>query len=242
MEISVFERCKEFFRSRYENENDKDVRNYYEELNSSFNENDFQDYMKFRGKVEQLIHDFKKKNDKYPTVQFDQNVLKNHQVQEINYVPKKQSLEKPVFENYEKIISNGSRSICVVINSFDELIDAMKCVLWSLDNEPSTSLKIFQHILIMKDNKEVPITREDYENYTNDLISKATRNGQLYVQKDVIKGKMIWFYTNPTKKRLGYFLDGKLRTLRQIEKFYDIPRATLHNRLKKMNIDQAVKK
>jgi hypothetical protein len=236
------EESKRFFNHRYQTEKDRDIKNFIGQLESLVEEINFESHMDFRRSFEERVHDFKKKNDKYPTIHFDQNILKNSQVEEINYVPKKQSLEKPVFENYEKIIPNGSKSICVVINTFDQLIDAIKCVLWSLENEPSTAIKIFQHILIMKDNKEVSFTKEDYENYTNDLISKATRNGQLYVQKDVIKGKTIWFYTNPTKKRLGYFLDGKLRTLRQIEKFYDIPRATLHNRLKKMSIDQAVKK
>jgi hypothetical protein len=168
--------------------------------------------------------------------------LKNNKVEELTYVPKKQSLEKPVFENYEKITPNGSKSICVIINSFDELIDAMKCVLWSLENEPSTAIKIFQHILIVRNNKKVSFTQEDYELYTNDLIREATRIGKLYVQKERIKGKVVYFYTNPTKKRMGYFLDGKLRTLRQIEKFYDIPFTTLYSRLKKMSIDQAVKK
>jgi hypothetical protein len=242
MNKSELEESKQFLNHRYETEKDKETKNYITQLYSLFEDMEFDNYMQFRGAVDERLSDFRKKNGKYPSSQFDQNKFTNNQVKEINYVPKKQSLEKPVFENYEKVISNGSREICLVIESFDQLIDAMKCVLWSLDNEPSTSLKIFQHILIVKDNKEVALTKEDYENYSNDLISKATRNGQLYVQKDLIKGKMIWFYTNPTKKRMGYFLDGKLRSLRQIEKFYDIPRATLHNRLKKMSIDEAVKK
>jgi hypothetical protein len=235
------EEYQAYFVSRFKSEKDKDVLKYVQELYQSFSEKDFESFIGFKGTVDGLIHDFKKKHNKYPTAQFDSNNFKNNKVQEITY-KKKQTIEKPDYENYEKIETLGSKQICLVINSFDQLIDAMKCILWSLNNEPSTSAKIFQHILISKDNKEIPITREDYDLYTNSLINKATRDGRLYVQKKLINGKTIWFYSNPTKKRYGYYLDGKLRTLRQIEKFYDIPFTTLHSRLKKMNIEQAVKK
>jgi hypothetical protein len=242
MNKSELEESKKFLNHRYETEKDRETKNYIAQLYSLFEDMEFDNHMQFRGAVDERLSDFRKKNGKYPSCQFDQNKFTNNQVKEINYVPKKQTLEKPVFENNEKIIANGSKSICVIINSFDELIDAMKCVLWSLENEPSTAIKIFQHLLIVKNNKKVSFTQEDYEQYTNDLIREATRTGQLYVQKERINGKTVYFYTNPTKRRMGHFLDGKLRTLRQIEKFYDIPFTTLHSRLKKMSIDQAVKK
>jgi hypothetical protein len=241
MNKSELEDGKRFLKHRYESENDRDIKNYIRQLDPLLEEMQNESFMQFRGTFEDLVNDFKKKNGKVNIAYLENSKLDNTAHQETVYQEKKTTFQKLDFENYEKVETKGTKQIGVVINSFDELIDAMKCVLWSLENEPSTIIKIFQHILVMKNNKRCPITQEDYE-ITNEIIEEAVWNSNLYLQKKVINRKTIWFYSNPSDKRFGYFLEGKLRTLRQIEKYYDIPRATLHNRLKKMNIDQAVKR
>ena len=140
-------------------------------------------------------------------------------------------------------VSNKARkNVSITINSYSEFISAFKCLLWSFDNNPSSDSKIMEQIYINKDNVIIPILIDDNENYCQKLLEEATRNNNLFFQKIKINGQLVKFYNNPTNKRMGYFLDGKLRTLRDIEKKYNIPFTTLHSRLKKMNIDQAVKK
>jgi hypothetical protein len=241
MNKSELEDGKRFLNNRYESEKDRDTKNYIRQLDSLLEEMQNESFMQFRGTFEDLVNDYKKQNGKVNIAYLENSKLNTNTYQETVYEEKKQTFQKLDFENYEKVETKGTKQIGVIINSFDELIDAIKCVLWSLDNQPSTIIKIFQHILVMKNNKRCPITQEDYE-ITNELIEQAVWNSDLYLQKKVINRKTIWFYSNPNSKRMGYFLDGKLRTLRQIEKYYDIPFTTLHSRLKKMNIDQAVKR
>lgn len=241
MRESELENRRSFLNHRYQSEKDRDVKNYIRQLDFLLEEMQNESYMAFRGRIDELVAIYNRENGKVNIAYLENSKLDTTAHQETVYEGKKTTFQKLDFENYEKVETKGTKQIGVVINSFDELIDAMKCVLWSLDNEPSTIIKIFQHILVMKNNKRCPITQDDYE-ITNELIEEAVWNSNLYLQKKVINRKTIWFYSNPNDKRFGYFLDGKLRTLRQIEKYYDIPRATLHNRLKKMNISQAVKK
>jgi hypothetical protein len=241
MNKSDIEESKRFFNHRYQTEKDRDIKKFIGQLESLVEEINFESFMHFRKTFEDRVFDFKKENGRVSIAYLENSKLDTNTYKEKVYEEKKETFQKLDFENYEKVETKGTKKIGVLINSFDELIDAIKCVLWSLDNEPSTIIKIFQHILVMKNNQRTSITQDDYE-ITNELIEEAVWNSNLYLQKKVINRKTIWFYSNPTDKRTGYFLDGKLRTLRQIEKYYDIPRATLHNRLKKMNIDQAVKK
>ena len=55
------EEFKAYFVNRFKSEKDKDVLKYIQELNGSFSEKDFETFIGFKGTVDGLIHDFKKK-------------------------------------------------------------------------------------------------------------------------------------------------------------------------------------
>ena len=109
--------------------------------------------MHFRKTFEDRVFDFKKENGRVNIAYLENSKLDTNTYKEKVYEEKKETFQKLDFENYEKVETKGTKKIGVLINSFDELIDAIKCVLWSLDNEPSTIIKIFQHILVMKNNQ-----------------------------------------------------------------------------------------
>ena len=76
MNKSDLEESKRFFNYRYQTEKDRDIKNFIGQLESLVEEIKFESHMDFRRSFEERVHDFKKKNDKYPTIHFDQNVLK----------------------------------------------------------------------------------------------------------------------------------------------------------------------
>jgi hypothetical protein len=156
-------------------------------------------------------------------------------------VEKEHTKKISIAREEQQFIPSQEKNISITIGSYSELVDAMKCILWSLENNPSTIKKIFQHIYIKKDDEEIIIPESDYD-ITNKIISKAFRDNHFYVQKLQNNGISVWLYNNASNKRLGYFIDGKLRSVEWLSKFYDIPRTTIQSRLKKMNIEQAVKK
>lgn len=140
------------------------------------------------------------------------------------------------------VLTKATKRISISINSYSEFIAAFKCLLWTFNNNPSPDSKIIEHIYINKDDVRIPILLDDNENYCQKLLEEATNNNDLFFQKIKINGQVVKFYNNPTNKRMGYFINGKLLTLREIGKKYNIPFTTLHSRLKKMSIEQAVKK
>ncbi len=86
--------------------------------------------------------------------------------------------------------------ILIVINDLKELITAMKCVLFLLDNKPSTTKKIFSFIRIVNNKTVKEISYDDY-NITNDLVYEAVSDKKLLLEKIEINGKCIYLYSNP---------------------------------------------
>jgi hypothetical protein len=139
------------------------------------------------------------------------------------------------------ISKTPKRDYIIEIDSFDELIPAMKCILWNLDNEPTSVRNIFNRIKVLKNGTYEDILREDYE-LTNKLVSNASKDKQLVLEKQQISGKLVFLYRNPSNKRNGYFFDGKLVSLENLAKLIDINSTTLYMRLKKMSAKEALQK
>lgn len=202
-----------------------------------FQDSDYYDNTKFKILLDSKIYDFEKAND---LIQVTYYVQKNsdNQVKTSEPMQKK----KIPIQNEDQVFETAkTRNVKLTIQNYNELIDAMRCILWSLGNNPSTVKKIFQHIFIFRDGERINIPEEDYH-ITNKIISDASYDDIFYVQKTHISGKQVWLYNNPSNKRLGYFYNGKIRSIESLSKYYDIPRTTIQSRLKKMSIDKALQK
>jgi hypothetical protein len=218
----------------YYKEKDESVKDYLNQIYQSIPNNpDALDFLNFKIKLDSLIFEFKQ----------SKNLISVSSYSQKKSFPKKVSAQEKIsiVREEQRFVPSQEKNISITIGSYSELVDAMKCILWSLDNNPSTIKKIFQHIYIKKDDEEIIIPESDYD-ITNKIISKAFRDNHFYVQKLQNNGISVWLYNNASNKRLGYFIDGKLRSVEWLSKFYDIPRTTIQSRLKKMNIEQAVKK
>ena len=234
MKESEIQLSIKYLQEVYKQEKDESVRDYLNQIYQSIPSNsDTLDFVNFKIKLDSQIYEFKQ----------SKNLIS------VSSYSEKKSFQKKVIakdkisivKEEQRFVPSQEKNISITIGSYSELVDAMKCILWSLDNNPSTIKKIFQHIYIKKDDEEIIIPESDYE-ITNKIISKAFRDNHFYVQKLQNNGTTVWLYNNASNKRLGYFIDGKLRSVEWLSKFYDIPRTTIQSRLKKMNIDQAVKK
>jgi hypothetical protein len=234
MKESEIELSKKCLIKVYDQEKDESVKDYLNQIYKSISNNpDALDSVNFKIKLDSLIYEFK----------HSKNLISVSSYSQKKSFPKKVSAQDKIsiVREEQQFIPSQEKNISITIGSYSELVDAMKCILWSLDNNPSTIKKIFQHIYIKKDDEEIIIPESDYD-ITNKIISKAFRDNHFYVQKLQNNGTTVWLYNNSSNKRLGYFIDGKLRSVEWLSKFYDIPRTTIQSRLKKMNIDQAVKK
>lgn len=238
MKDQEIEESKNYLRKVFYQEKDKVVKDYIVSIQNQFIDSDFLDPAYFKIKLDNLVYNFKKSNNLISVISYSDKIPFQKKVDDIKIRKK----EKIAIQRTDDIyVPSKQKNISITINSYLELVDAMKCILWSLDNNPSTIKKIFQHIYIKKDGEEIVIPEDDYE-ITNKIVSQAYRDNLFYVQKLSNNGKIVWLYNNPSNKRLGYFIDGKIRSVEWLSKFYDIPRTTIQSRLKKMNIDQAVKK
>ena len=233
MKESEIELSKKYLTKVYNQEKDELVKDYLNQIYKQSTNSDYSDSTNFKIKLDNLIYDFKQSKNLISVSSYSQKK---------SFQNKVSAQEKILIVREEqRFVPSQEKNISITIGSYSELVDAMKCILWSLDNNPSTIKKIFQHIYIKKDDEEIIIPESDYD-ITNKIISKAFRDNHFYVQKLKNNGTTVWLYNNASNKRLGYFIDGKLRSVEWLSKFYDIPRTTIQSRLKKMNIDQAVKK
>lgn len=126
-----------------------------------------------------------------------------------------------------------------IINSYDELIPAMKCLLWSMNNKPHTNLSLYKYIKFNDNGTIRSFNQDDYQ-YLNPIIRSAPSQGLLDLEKRLLNDKQVWFYTNPSKTREGWFYEGKLRSFRDLENMTGISRSTLHKRLTKMSLKDAI--
>jgi hypothetical protein len=233
MKESEIESSKNYLTKLYLEEKDESVKDYLNQIYKQSTNSDYSDSTNFKIKLDSLIYEFKQ----------SKNLISVSSYSEKKSFQKKVSAKDKIsiVREEQRFVPSQEKNISITIGCYSELVDAMKCILWSLDNNPSTIKKIFQHIYIKKDDEEIIIPESDYD-ITNKIISKAFRDNHFYVQKLQNNGTTVWLYNNASNKRLGYFIDGKLRSVEWLSKFYDIPRTTIQSRLKKMNIDQAVKK
>jgi hypothetical protein len=126
-----------------------------------------------------------------------------------------------------------------IINSYDELIPAMQCLLWSMNNEPNTNLTLYKYIKF-NDNGDIrSLNQNDYQ-YLNPIIRSAPSLGLLSLEKILVNDKEVWLYSNPSKYRNGWFFDGKLRHLRELEMLTGISKSTLYKRLSTMSLKNAI--
>lgn len=231
------ESSKNYLKKVYNQENNHSLKKYIVSLANEFTDFDYANSTNFKIKIDDLIYQYKKSNNLICVSGYFENTSSLESYEETHISKKKIAIEKEEL----LFVPSQEKNISVTINSYLELVSAMKCILWSFGNNPSTIKKIFQHIYIKKNDEIILIPESDYE-ITNKIISDATRSNEFYVQKLRNNNKIVWLYNNPSNKRLGYFIDGKLRTVEYLSKYYDIPRTTIQSRLKKMNIENAVKK
>ena len=103
------------------------------------------------------------------------------------------------FYEREKMAKNSSPDeILIVIKDYSQLLSAMKCVLFLLDNKASTTKKIFSYIRIFNDKKAYEISYQDYH-ITNELVYEAVVDKNLILEKVEINGKTIYLYSNPMR-------------------------------------------
>lgn len=103
------------------------------------------------------------------------------------------------FYEREKMAKNSSPDeILIVIKDYSQLVSAMKCVLFLLDNKASTTKKIFSYIRIFNDKKAYEISYQDYH-ITNELVYEAVVDKNLILEKVEINGKTIYLYSNPMR-------------------------------------------
>jgi len=143
------------------------------------------------------------------------------------FTPSETTKEKTFYKDLE-----------IVINNYEELIPAMRCLLWSMNNEPQTTKKIYSYIKLNDNGNIRSLDRNDYE-IINPIIRDAPKNGFLDLEKP---SKDVFLYKNYSDTRQGYFYQGKLRSLSELVKMSGIVRSTLHKRLLKMNADKALQK
>jgi hypothetical protein len=156
----------------------------------------------------------------------------------------KNTTENDLFDSYEASYSNSNVKTeiqyVLTIEKEEQIVEAIKDILWYLGNVPSTSKKILNHINIL-DHDGFPrnISSEDYI-WTNKYFKIALNNKDLNLGKINDKDKSIWLYSNPTNKRTGYFYKGKLLTLSELSNMHGVDRKTIFKRLKKMSIEKAI--
>ena len=126
-----------------------------------------------------------------------------------------------------------------IINSYDELIPAMKCLLWSMNNKPHTNLSLYKYIKYNDNGTIRSFNQDDYQ-YLNPIIRSAPSQGLLDLEKRLLNDKQVWFYTNPSKTREGWFYEGKLRHLTELETLTGISKSALYNRLSIMSLKNAI--
>lgn len=103
------------------------------------------------------------------------------------------------FYEREKMAKNSSPDeILIVIKDYSQLVSAMKCVLFLLDNKASTTKKIFSYIRIFNDKKAYEISYQDYH-ITNELVYEAVVDKNLILEKVEINAKTIYLYSNPMR-------------------------------------------
>jgi hypothetical protein len=151
-------------------------------------------------------------------------------------------LEDPILKNIE---FKKTKPIVLSIDNYSELIPAIKCILWSLDNEPKTKKDLLSNVMIRTENNVYlplldTITEEDYTE-VNNAFNMAISTDLLHFQKFKRNYKWVYLYYNPTDKRQGYFYKGQLFKLKDLSEINNVKMGTIQRRFQKMSIENAIK-
>jgi hypothetical protein len=152
-----------------------------------------------------------------------------------------------IFESVDNDVDiQKKKTIALLVENPSQLIPAIKCVLWSLDNNSKTVKDILQYLMKVDDSGNiVPYldglkTGDDYVE-VNNQINKSIIDGFLWLQKIKGKnGKTVFLYCNPTNKRLGYFYKGKLWKLKELSRINGVKIGTIQRRFQTMTIEQSI--
>jgi hypothetical protein len=100
-------------------------------------------------------------------------------------------------------------------------------------------LTLYKYIKF-NDNGDIrSINQNDYQ-YLNPIIISAPSLCLLILEKRLLNDKEVWFYTNPSESREGWFYNGKLRHLTELETLTGISKSALYNRLSIMSLKNAI--
>jgi hypothetical protein len=152
-------------------------------------------------------------------------------------------LEDPIKVEIEII---KTKSNFLTILNYSELIPAIKCILWSLDNKPKTTIDLLSHIMIRTEKGVILPLLDTIEgnNYTesNNALNMAISTDLLHTHRFKNKnGKWVFLYYNPTNKRQGYFYKGELWKLKDLSEINNVKMGTIQRRFQKMSIENAIK-
>jgi hypothetical protein len=150
-------------------------------------------------------------------------------------------LEDPINIEFKK-----TKPIVLSIDNYSELIPAIKCILWSLDNKPKTTIDLLSHIMIRTEKGVILPLLDTIEgnNYTesNNALNMAISTDLLHTHRFKNKnGKWVFLYYNPTNKRQGYFYKGELWKLKDLSEINNVKMGTIQRRFQKMSIENAIK-
>lgn len=177
---------------------------------------------------------------------FNDDILSNEKNELEKYI-------QTLFSSYQKKSSDivfkeeneypDLNNVFVVVEDEIDYINAIKEVLWQLNNVPSTAKKILMHIAkINTDGHLELISEKDYP-VTNKIFSISCFNDLLKCEKTISKnGKTVYLYKNPTDKRKGFYYKGKLLSLNQLSLINNVPVITIQKRLSRgMKLENAIK-
>jgi hypothetical protein len=137
-------------------------------------------------------------------------------------------------------IENNKKDLELLVSSYDQVPLAMKCILWSLKNEPQTTYSLYSNIQFIENGSKRKFSTEEYKNILNPIIEQAVKDNVLMLKKVPKDGKNVFLYYNPSNKRIGYFFDGKLYSVPELSLLTGVNENTLYYRLAKYNIYKAI--
>lgn len=154
--------------------------------------------------------------------------------------PKSKSVNTKVSASKIVDLDNTNKDLLLLVKKYEEVPLAMKCILWSLKNEPQTTFALYSNIEFLENNSKRKFTSDEYKNILNPIIDQAVKNKILELKIVSKDNKKVYLYSNPSNKRIGYFYDGKLWSVKELSIMTGINENTLYSRLVKYDIYKAI--
>jgi hypothetical protein len=137
-------------------------------------------------------------------------------------------------------IEHLKKDLLLFVKSYEEVPIAMKCILWSLKNEPQTTYALYSNIQFIDGDIKRKFTSDEYKNILNPIIDRAVKDKILDLKIIPKDNKKVYLYSNPSNKRIGYFYEGKLCSVKELSINSGINENTLYSRLLKSDIYKAM--